>query len=1198
LQAALSAVNLGAGRYEESIPGVSASATYVTEIERDLLGRSLVVTQPNGVTRSTVREMRAFPGRPGILYYAELTLPHITPDSAVGFDGPITITWMNADNDPIGSSDYTVGSVTPGASGVAATYTLGAIELARMWYEHNVSGLIDFERRWHDIQISGGGSIAGSYRTSFFYDGLGRTTCTVDANGTATRYSYDIFDDVVKVEQGRQNDPETPIDWSEATTGHNLITVREFFFDHTAGPAQGVGNRNITFVRDHVDGQAGSVREMEYIYDFRDRKTISAEPLPPHEVTRFDNLDRVIARGLFGGTGSGLSDVSLNGADPLREHYEEQSYSQRGLMRARRRAIDPTVDPVTGSFLEWRTWFDAVGRSVGSWVPNAPMVKTEYDGLSRQTNTYVTDRGGDPAPGMLGSHAAVLQADGVTVDLAGDTVLEEMRSRYLPTTVVSGAPTPALRAGGVDLETTLRRVHDSAATGALSSLSFPDPVIAMHSGRFYDEASRPVRSVTYGTNSANDLFEAGGVEPTIDQAFPPAVSTPGAELVSAVAYNERGLIVTTTDPDSTVTKMVYDDLNRTVATIENFDDQAAALATVTRDATQPWGWLADLGDNPSAGDTDRITILAYNGASDVTFRVAVFHDGAAVDYQPTEYLYGPPDPGMSGSLFTSGDLLHTIVYPDDAPGDSGRVTYLYNRQGELVSLIDQNGTAHDYTRDDLGRVTLDLATPTLPEIDTTIDRIAYAFDDMSRLSKVTSLGGATVVNAIGFSYTGLWQIKTVDQNPTGDLLATPAPDQAPVTYEYDDRVMTSGNYSRLQTLSYPNTSLGAAATDLAYTYGVIGSVDDRISRFTGLAWNGPAGSHSADYSYAGLDVPVVKRYSRPTIRLDRYDPPDSTATQGVYPGYDQFGRIKRQMWVREWTTPVVAETRHVDLAYTYDKDSNPLTRDDARTGAARDVQYAYDGLDRHAQADRSAAVLGQQWSLDHLGNWAGFNTNLNLDTGEPDYTDPGDEQETRAFNLANELTQINVSRSGASAALDFMYDNNGNQIAREVNADLTGMDDAWIYTFDPWNRLVRVTVDSEGPSGGYPPRTRTEYSYFGLHQRATRSADADSLLGLDQRNLYYYDAEWRLLEERVDDDWAGGAVTLDRVVQRVWCPLYIDALIAFQVDSDDAQLTGAPDGGFDDGVISYALCNRLYSVIGLVNITGKVAERVRYTAYG
>jgi len=161
------------------------------------------------------------------------------------------------------------------------------------------------------------------------------------------------------------------------------------------------------------------------------------------------------------------------------------------------------------------------------------------------------------------------------------------------------------------------------------------------------------------------------------------------------------------------------------------------------------------------------------------------------------------------------------------------------------------------------------------------------------------------------------------------------------------------------------------------------------------------------------------------------------------------------------------------------------------------------------------------------------------------------------------------------------------------------------YTYDAWNRLVGADYDPEGDGAGAPSQQRARYTYNGLHQRVTRAADADFSGDdtLEQRNLYYYDASWRLCEERIDDDWDGvpANYAADRIVQRIWCPHYIDALVAMQTDTDDGdpQTTpAAPDGAFDDADVAYAVCDRKYDVIAMVDDAGKTLERVRYTAYG
>lgn len=225
------------------------------------------------------------------------------------------------------------------------------------------------------------------------------------------------------------------------------------------------------------------------------------------------------------------------------------------------------------------------------------------------------------------------------------------------------------------------------------------------------------------------------------------------------------------------------------------------------------------------------------------------------------------------------------------------------------------------------------------------------------------------------------------------------------------------------------------------------------------------------------------------------------------------------------------------------------------------------------------------------------------DTGNGQFTDTDDITDERTFTLANEVVDQTITDDPASSTLDFLFDEAGNQTGREVNPDLSGADDLWTYIYDAWNRLVKVEIDPEGPGQGASAVVRAQYQYNGLHERTVREADESGDGTLDTRNHFYYDASWRLLEERVDDDYDGSTFTLEKIIQRIWCPLYIDALIAMQTDLDDAQFTGTPDGDFTGPGTSifYAILDRKYDVVAMMagsTAVEPVRERVRYTPYG
>ena len=123
---------------------------------RDVLGRVQERVTPGDVSTFTLREMRTFPGRSDIKYYAVITLPHEF-GGPTEYNGPGTITWYNGDDDVIGTSDYEIESESEytyaaapssqtGYTQVITDYDLDGDEdmendqLARAEIAHDVSG--------------------------------------------------------------------------------------------------------------------------------------------------------------------------------------------------------------------------------------------------------------------------------------------------------------------------------------------------------------------------------------------------------------------------------------------------------------------------------------------------------------------------------------------------------------------------------------------------------------------------------------------------------------------------------------------------------------------------------------------------------------------------------------------------------------------------------------------------------------------------------------------------------------------------------------------------------------------------------------------------------------------------------------------------------------------------------------------------
>ena len=435
-------------------------------------------------------------------------------------------------------------------------------------------------------------------------------------------------------------------------------------------------------------------------------------------------------------------------------------------------------------------------------------------------------------------------------------------------------------------------------------------------------------------------------------------------------YDTRGMAFRRTDPLGRRTLTKFDDLGRQVATVENASSQFDLAQDIT---WQPGanGASARWAVNParlsaSASDANRVTSYLYDASGNIVRMVAHAPGASGGErVQVTEYEYGTTaaaggstDP--MASLVASEELLSAVRYPDESTGlpgagDAFAVRYAYNRLGELRATTDQNGTRHEYQRDAAGRVTRDSVGALGAGIDGAVRAITVSYDAAGRMLEVRTAAdelGTSVSSGVGFTYTPLWQVASVVQNPTGSALATngtPAAGSRSVSYAYATVLpstaatppATGDNFSRLSTTTYPTTS-----TVVTQTYA--SGLDARLSRVSGLSLNSPNGTRYALASYRrlGMDTFAVVDYPAVDIQLDRtWSPSDrkrrtngwTSQAAGVYPGLDRFGRVVAQSWLDGVTGSTAAGYRPaiVDQIHTYDLASNRLSKRDGRAGSRR-----------------------------------------------------------------------------------------------------------------------------------------------------------------------------------------------------------------------------------------------------------------------
>ncbi len=1196
----------------------------ITEYERDKIGRVTKVTRPGGVERWTIREMVEDPDRTGILYYGRTSLPHLVSSSGGNtFSGPATRSITDAAGERIRSSSFeidTSATYTPDTG----VYTLTSNELSRSTVVHNQSGSKVESKRWLHI----GEAYEAVHTTSYEYDSFGRMKTMTDAEGTITSYTtddptpepgYDVLDRVLITRVG---------------VSGSLSTVSEYFYDGDPAdtPAQGVGNGNLTAVNLY-DGD--TTRTTRMYYDARDRAIATVAPDAPISLTLYDNLDRPIESAVFpeqgtipsvanvrdavGGTTIAVSPTGFTGS---RSWHTKTAYNQRGYAWRQQTAIDATSGST--DYLSSYSWYDLEGNLLASWGPNSPMIVQEYDEHDRVSKSYVSDRLDDVTTGLDYESAT---------SVVGDTVLEQEEYTY---DYANGGVTEMVKAR--------RRAHDATGTGELDDTTS----VTSYIGLVYDDALRRVGMVNFGTNKST--FATGtSTAPTMSNFNTLAKLRAATDvLFSWNTFNTRGLVedvyglqTGTAVSDLITTRYVYDDLNRSIATVENYEN-----ATLAWDDSASKKRYVVSGLDFTDQSEDRVTSFVYDKVNKVTKRVAhIPADPSGEDVQVTEYVYGitaTASPGVMDSQVDSNNLLSEVRYPDETTGEAGttsayKVKYAYNRLGELRGITDQNQTIRTFERDEQGRVLAD-AVETLGtysvsgstrNVDGAVRRIEYAYDDLGRMTSTTSrdtkLSSGAIRDQVEFEYTPLWQVKTVAQQHDGAVDAS-SPE---VLYIYEDEAASGAakNYSRLIRQVYPHDIANLSVNTVQYDYDA-GEIDDRLSRVNHLEVYGQSGASYTDlvtYDRIGLGMVATTTINPISgshdVVLDRTKKHDGTSTAGAYPAFDRFGRVLKHAWVRSDFGPQSpVETygnypAYMEVDHTYDRASNRLAYNDVREGInaeGRDRAFDYDRLNRLTEELRTAVAGSEynhpssEWNLDMLGNWDSKVDDADYDGS---FTDNEGEQykDQRTHNMANELESSGLadqtlisSGSVGTVFADHHYDDNGNMTDERKGKALAlppALMNGQVHTYDAWNRLVKTEYVTSSTT-----TTISENTYNGLGWRTSKAFDTSTGAydGLDQKRVYSYGADWRMIEEYIDTDVTTNSDSTgdadddkDWVSQQFWGLRYIDDAVGKRVDRD-------ADGDWDDAECTnwYQLTDTQFNVGVVIDDEGVIYERVDYNAYG
>jgi len=946
-------------------------------------------------------------------------------------------------------------------------------------------------------------------RTRYAYNNQGQVDRVQNPAGTITISAYDGLARLTGTWVGTNDSTTNGFKWtpSNASSSSNMVKVRAYEYDNGH-----VGNGNLTAATEFPGG-TDSPRVTQNSYDWRNRpvatKTAASSSLAtedssvnrPLSVADYDNLGRVTGRSIYDGDGVALGDTNGDGVPDK---------PAAALLRRSQVSVYDSQDRV------YRTQELFIDQTTGAVGAQSLTTNLFYDRRGNVAavyapNTPVSQSRYDGAGRLTGSFTlgnAPSATWASATSLAASLILEQIEYTYDA-------------ASNVILTTDRERFHD-ASTTAFGGLGTPTTGIiarVSYAASYFDAANRLSATANVGT--------AGGIAYVRPAT---ALARSNTALVTSYTYDAAGRVQNVIDPKGIVARTLYDALGRTTTTIANFTDGAAG------------------------SQTDVTTRFTFDAAGRLDSRTAV--QPAGTPSQVTGYVYGISP--ATGSTIASNDILAETRYPDPVTGvasTSERDTYTSNALGERTSLTDRAGTTHRYAYNVAGRLTTDTVTAAGSGVDAAILRIRRVYDPLGRILKATSVKTATgegnVSNQVVLGYNGFGQAGTEWQEHAGVAgVGTPF-----VIYAYSQG--SGGNHSRLTQVTYPS------GYQVNYAYSGIDSAVSRPTSLSGQRANSTASATFEAFKYLGAGTVVERSRPEVNVTLSMLNLSGTTAGDAgdKYTGLDRFGRVVDQRWTQGTaaTSPVVDR-----LTYTYDRNSNRLTRSNALAAAFSET-YGYDALNQlqsFARGPESLPTTTQQWQPDALGNWLSVTTNRITQSSTP--------------NAQNELTQV-----GSASP---RYSSTGN-----LTTDAQGR----TLVYDAWNRLVSVK-NSVGTEVA-------RYEYDGLNRRITERVGTvafPSAASAAVRDLYY-SQDWQVLEERVRT--STGTIPTTADTRFIWSPVYVDAMIARDRNADGNAATGT--GGLEQRV--YALQDANWNTTAIVAATGvsgvaagNVINRFIYMPYG
>jgi RHS repeat-associated protein len=602
--------------------------------------------------------------------------------------------------------------------------------------------------------------------------------------------------------------------------------------------------------------------------------------------------------------------------------------------------------------------------------------------------------------------------------------------------------------------------YETDAVGRRAAMTADPDGLARRTAYTYDLNGNVTQVRMTGRESNTGQFDDLTSAEVVDFGYDPTgvqtsetVHTGTQDLTTTYAHDQRGAVISTTDPAGATTDYRYDALGRLVtATAPQVETEPGGLIRpTTKTGYDTFGATTHVTD--ANDETWRYSYNKLNQLVSTTSPEYTPPGGnpitatASTTYDPMGRVTSSTNPRGAVTRYEYDQLGRLVIQTDphaDQPGEpGGEWHYTYTRTGELLSATDPTGARSEYTYDDLVRLATTSELERYPTPGTYTSEFTY--DDASNLLNSKSPSGATS----SYTYDKLNQlIKVTD--PSG--------------------VVTSLGYDRS---GRPATTADAEGRTQRTHYDLAG----RPTQAMDLNANGvPLRKTKFAYDRAGNLTTVtnplgyITRYTSDALgRLqEQVEPVSATESITTTFGYDAAGNQTRytdgrgnttEYTVNEWGLPesVIepSTTAHPNAAdrtwtTTYDATANPV-RSVLPGGIER--TSTYDLLNRLTTAT-ATNTAPKTFDHDALGQVISAST----PTGENRF----------AYNDRGAL----LSTGGPSGDTNYTYDPDGNLVSRTdaagtanfgyTNSRLTTMQDSvtgvtQILDYDDTGRLSDVS---------------------------------------------------------------------------------------------------------------------------------------------